>query len=521
MRGGIDRWVRRDRPGPGELDLRQPVGAVDGGGTARVRRQEGAQLRPEDRIVADGGVGALEPFEGRDERLGHVPPAEPAVDPPAAVGVGFDEACRDGRGSGREVGAVPAGGAGTLREERDGDGVLARALPCPTGRLDAGRDVHAHRGDREERLGDRGRVEAAREDDRDPARHGRGDVRPDAAAGAAGEWAAGGVEEDAGRAGVEGGAHAGLDGRRVVRVGRDVDDLPGRAGRRRDRGGRLRAGQLDRIGIRGGDGRREVRGRHVGRDEDDRRAPGAGQEPRGRASGRSGREGDSRRGGRPDRGRETCGLVERKGAGGPRDEVQADRVDTGPDGREGAGLVRDTADLHERRAILGREVGRERARGDERPDGGFRVGRAHECLADERGVEAGRAPCRDGAGLADPGFGDGDPVARDQGPQPDRGLRVDLERTEIAVVHADQTCVGRERAVDLARAMDLHERLQPEIARETHEAGQATRRVKDGEQEDRVGTGGAQEGELPVVDDELLRQDRCGDGGADRAQVVD
>ena len=50
--------------------------------------------------------------------------------------------------------------------------------------------------------------------------------------------------------------------------------------------------------------------------------------------------------------------------------------------------------------------------------------------------------------------------------------------------------------------------------------GEPLRRMEDGQQQHEVRAGGAQHRQLDVLDDEVLGQDRDGDRGADRAQVV-
>src|SRR6185436_4869248 len=55
------------------------VGAVERGGPAGVVGKELAELGPEDRVVADRGVGSPELLERRHEGLRHVAPAELAL----------------------------------------------------------------------------------------------------------------------------------------------------------------------------------------------------------------------------------------------------------------------------------------------------------------------------------------------------------------------------------------------------------------------------------------------------------
>ena len=174
-----------------------------------------------------------------------------------------------------------------------------------------------------------------------------------------------------------------------------------------------------------------------------------------------------------------------------------------------------------RRATLAGSVGDAPAR-DERPCRRDRVGRAHQRLADERAIEALRPPARDRGGVADAGFGDDETVVGDEVPKPAGALRIDDERSQVAVVDADEPRVGLERQPELALVVRLDERLETEGERPLHERAQATlRRVQDRQQQHGVGAGRPQQLELARVDDELLGQDRDGDGGADGPQVVD
>ncbi len=123
---------QRCSPGqdPGALDDlgREPVGAVEGRRTSRIRREETAQLGPEDRIVAEARVGILELAERGHERLGDVAAAERPVQAPAAGCVGIEQAGVGNLGPGGYMGSVEAGCAGTLREQSDGQRILRGSL---------------------------------------------------------------------------------------------------------------------------------------------------------------------------------------------------------------------------------------------------------------------------------------------------------------------------------------------------------------------------------------------------------
>ena len=72
---------------------------------------------------------------------------------------------------------------------------------------------------------------------------------------------------------------------------------------------------------------------------------------------------------------------------------------------------------------------------------------------------------RDEPGLADPRFGDDEPVVGHELAQ-SRGLvDIDLERAQVAVVEPDQPGAAGKGAVELARIVDLDQRLQADLER--------------------------------------------------------
>ena len=260
--------------------------------------------------------------------------------------------------------------------------------------------------------------------------------------------------------------------------------------------------QLDGVRVERGDRRLDPGLVGVGGDRDDQRPAAAGA-------------------GRPGQPRQRRGFVQLERPGRAVHDVEPDRVGAGGHGGEDAGLVGDAADLHERATRdVGRVVGRGAGR-DEGAGGGRRVAGAHERFADQGAVEAERAPAGDGPGLAHARFGDDQPIVGDQVAQAPGALDVDLERPQVAVVEPDQPRPAGERPVELARVVDLDERLQPDRQRTLDEARESPGRVEDREQQHEVGARGAEERQLDLVDHEVLGEDRDRDRGPHRAQVVD
>ena len=270
---------------------------------------------------------------------------------------------------------------------------------------------------------------------------------------------------------------------------RDLEHLPGPPSDRPGRLDRLAAGELDDVGVDGGDDRREVLGSGVGRDRDDRRAMVAGP------------------GGARDPG-QVGGFVERQLAGRARDDVEPDRVGPGGDRREHPRQVGDAADLDERSpGHVGRIV-RHGTGSDERACRRGRIRRPHQGLADERAVEPERAPAGDDRGLADARFGDDETIVRHLVAEAPGAIDVHLERPEVAVVQPDEPGVRRERAIELAGVVDLDERLEADLEGTVHEPRQAPGGMEDREQEDQVRAGGAEDRQLDLLDHEVLGQDR-------------
>ena len=177
-----------------------------------------------------------------------------------------------------------------------------------------------------------------------------------------------------------------------------------------------------------------------------------------------------------------------------RHEVQPDRVGAGANRGEDPVLVGDAADLDERHRRRGSPDRRARGR-RRRTRGRRRAGSAARISASPTSAASNPTARQrgDGRGVADAGLGDDEPVVRDELAEPDGTLRVDVERSQVAVVQADEPRVRRERALELALVVGLDERLQAELERPLDEPSEPLGRVEHGEQQDEVRAGGAEQ----------------------------
>src|SRR5687768_16294392 len=157
---------------------------------------------------------------------------------------------------------------------------------------------------------------------------------------------------------------------------------------------------------------------------------------------------------------------------------------------------------------------------DEGARGSLRVPGPDERLADERGVKAQGTPRLDGRRILDAGLRDREPIVGHQLPHSGGSLRVHRQRSQVPVVDADDARTGRERGLDLALVVRLHERLEPEISRLVDQPSERTAWVEHRKQEHRVGARGPQELQLPRDDDELLGQHGHADGPANELEIL-
>src|SRR6476646_10344508 len=97
--------------------------------------------------------------------------------------------------------------------------------------------------------------------------------------------------------------------------------------------------------------------------------------------------------------------------------------------------------------------------GEQRGQGGARIGGTHERLADEKRVHAVPTHLRYVALRDDATFGDDDAIGWNARQEPDRRVQRHVERTQVAVVDADQWRRELERAVELGGVVHLDQHV--------------------------------------------------------------
>ena len=94
----------------------------------------------------------------------------------------------------------------------------------------------------------------------------------------------------------------------------------------------------------------------------------------------------------------------------------------------------------------------------------------------------------------------------DERAQPGGRLQRDVEGPEVAVVDPDEPGAGRERALDLALVVDLHERGHAEVLGEVAETSQRWTGQDRRDEQHRVGAGRSRLEHLVGVEDEVLAE---------------
>ena len=145
--------------------------------------------------------------------------------------------------------------------------------------------------------------------------------------------------------------------------------------------------------------------------------------------------------------------------------------------------------------------------------------RAHQRLADQRGVQSHGAPPDESPRLDHTRLAHHEAIVGNEAPQPQAVVGIHRQRSKVAVVQSDQARAGRESGLELAFIVSLHERLEAEFEGQVHEPGQLLGREHRGQQQNQVRPAGTKHGKLPLIDDELFGEYRQPDGGPHGSNV--
>ena len=127
-------------------------------------------------------------------------------------------------------------------------------------------------------------------------------------------------------------------------------------------------------------------------------------------------------------------------------------------------------------------------------------------LTDEDGVVARVGQPPGVPGVADAGLGDLHHVCRDCGCHPRRPIVVDLERDEIALVHAHQRGARLDRHVELRFVVHLHKRVEADLDSEAVPLDQLVLVQRRGDQQHAVGADQSGVDDVVGADREVLAQ---------------
>lgn len=148
------------------------------------------------------------------------------------------------------------------------------------------------------------------------------------------------------------------------------------------------------------------------------------------------------------------------------------------------------------------------------------IAAGHQALADENGVRARARVCQQVSGAADAGLGDPDDLGGQAGRDPREHIAVDLERLEVAGVHADHGGARLERTIGLLLGVHFHQRGHAQRFGAIDQRGQHVLLQRSDDQQDDVRAVRAGLVDLVRADDEVLPQDRDVHRRTDRVQIV-
>ncbi len=157
---------------------------------------------------------------------------------------------------------------------------------------------------------------------------------------------------------------------------------------------------------------------------------------------------------------------------------------------------------------------------DECPQGGARVGLAHEGFAHQETAEAGLAQLPYRFGTGDAAFRHQERAGGQEGSDAEGVLHVGVERAQVAVVHAQHVRFFGSRIVQFPFAVHFQQHFQSQFAGLAGQRGIFADGERRGDEQHGVGPYQPCLVELVFVDDEFLAQDGDGHHGAGRADEV-
>src|SRR5580692_2401432 len=150
---------------------------------------------------------------------------------------------------------------------------------------------------------------------------------------------------------------------------------------------------------------------------------------------------------------------------------------------------------------------RKRRAAEKSSEGRRWIGREHETLADQKGVEAGGPESQEIVVRAESGFADYDASIGDALDEFEGGLDTQAESFQVAVVDADDVRSGGEGAIELSGGVDFHERLHADLAAERDEIAKKFIVERSNNEQEAVGVVGARLPDLPGIENEVFAKD--------------
>src|SRR5260370_14114540 len=148
-----------------------------------------------------------------------------------------------------------------------------------------------------------------------------------------------------------------------------------------------------------------------------------------------------------------------------------------------------------------------RGRNKQGGKGGGRMGGEHKMRANEESVKTGGAELDEIGVRAQAGFADGDAFVGNAPDQFERGIDLNGQGLQVAVVYTDDARTGSERAIELFSGVNFDERLHADLAAKSEEVTNQAICKCGNNQQKTVGVVGARFPNLPGIENKIFAQD--------------